>query len=79
MNNECEKLLELYGVLQECDVRQQSEKKAAFDSALMAFAEKNGLQADRLRAFVTLKWDALNKAEMKRVGTGLGSGLPPAS
>ena len=68
MNRECEALVDLYGALQECTPQQQAEKKKAFDSALWKFCGTVKADPMMMRAFVSRKWHALNKAEAKRKG-----------
>lgn len=76
MNQTCEELVKLYGVLQECAHHHQFEKKAAFDAALAKFAsEQNIPNDDKLRAFVIRKWNQWLIAENKRSGKNLGGGL----
>jgi hypothetical protein len=72
VNRDCEALLEAYGALQECQPNQQAEKKAAYDAALAAMANAAGCSEDKLRAFVSVKWNQLRIAEAKRKGIGTG-------
>jgi lipopolysaccharide biosynthesis regulator YciM len=77
LNRDCEALLELYGALQECQLSQQAEKKAAFDSALNLFVIANQCEPRSMRAFIMRKWNAKQISENRRKGVDPTSSIDP--
>lgn len=78
MNEAAKELVALYGKLQECSLKEQSLRKAAFDAAVVRFARANPtLHPDAIAALARRYWQAQNRQEQKRKGQGPASELLP--